>query len=189
MKYIKRSINRYRKDVFTKVHKVHLLALVAHGIFRNGVCNDQVLQAVVLSHIPKDFVSVNKRKWDVAQLTNFLKWFQGEFSSIDDLETGDKETDKQVAKFQNLSEVFVAVLRSLGHLTRLVYSMQPISVKGDLEGKSVSKTLKRKNLKSTTKSAKNGSLKTSTPSKVIFQLILIKRSKLKMKLQIHQINR
>ena len=31
-------------------------------------------QAVVLSHIPKDFVSVNKRKWDVAQLTNFLKW-------------------------------------------------------------------------------------------------------------------
>ena len=31
-------------------------------------------QAVVLSHISKDFVSVNKRKWDVAQLTNFLKW-------------------------------------------------------------------------------------------------------------------
>ena len=31
-------------------------------------------QAVLLSHIPKDFVSVNKRKWDVAQLTNFLKW-------------------------------------------------------------------------------------------------------------------
>ena len=31
-------------------------------------------QAVLLSHVPKDFVSVNKRKWDVAQLTNFLKW-------------------------------------------------------------------------------------------------------------------
>jgi len=91
MKYIKRAINRFRKDVSIKIHKVHLLTLVAHGFFRNGACNEQLIQAVLLSHVPGNFISGNKRKWDVSRLTDFLKWFQSEFSSIDDVKTGDKE--------------------------------------------------------------------------------------------------
>ena len=39
---------------------MHLLALVAHGIFRNGVCNDQVLQ-VCYSNSPFVSISVCKR--------------------------------------------------------------------------------------------------------------------------------
>jgi len=32
------------------------------------------LEAVLLSHVPGDFISGNKRKWDVSRLTDFLKW-------------------------------------------------------------------------------------------------------------------
>jgi len=32
------------------------------------------LEAVLLSRVPGNFISGNKRKWDVSQLTDFLKW-------------------------------------------------------------------------------------------------------------------
>ena len=32
------------------------------------------LKAYFLSHVPGNFLSGNKRKWDVAQLTSFLQW-------------------------------------------------------------------------------------------------------------------
>jgi len=169
LKYVKRAVNRFRKEVFTNVHKAHLLGLVAHGIFRNSVCNEPLFQAVLLSRVPSDFVSGNKRKWDVARLTNFLKWFQSEFSSTDDAKTGEKETDKQIAKLQNLSEVLVVTLRALGLLTRLVYSMQPMSVKGDMEAKSSPKTSTKKKSfkgnKATVKSTSEESSKTSSKPK------------------------
>ncbi|KAL9959833.1 hypothetical protein ACROYT_G033190 [Oculina patagonica] len=168
MKFIKRAVNRFRKDVFIRIHKVHLLTLIAHGFFRNGVCNEPLLQAVLLSHVPSEFLSGNKRKWDVLRLTNFLKWFQNNFSSTDDAKTGDKETDKQIAKLQNLPEVFVTILRALGFLTRLVYSLQPMSAKGDVDSKTSPKTTKKKTLKGSNTATKNtpeGSAKKTTQPK------------------------
>lgn len=169
VKYIKRAINRFRKDVYTSAHKVHILTLIANGFFRNNICNEPLLQAVLLSHVPSDFISLNKRKWDVVQLTNFLKWFQSEFSSTDDVRTGNKEADKQIARFQNLSEVFGTILRALGFLTRLVYSLQPMSAKGDTDVKTSSKTSKKNTHKGNKVSPHNSSKailkKLSVPNK------------------------
>ncbi|XP_074609302.1 DNA repair protein complementing XP-C cells homolog isoform X2 [Acropora palmata] len=144
MKCVKRAVNRFKKETIVNVHKVHLLTLVAHGIFRNGICNDQLLQAYFLSHVPGNFLSGNKRKWDVAQLTSFLQWFQNKFSSVEEVRTGDQQGEKKIAVVGNLSEILVALLRGLGLLVRLVYSLQPISIKGDVESKASKKTQKQK---------------------------------------------
>ena len=42
MKYIKRSINRYRKDVFTKVHKVCSVVLAFFNLVSKRQTNKQV---------------------------------------------------------------------------------------------------------------------------------------------------
>lgn len=38
------------------------------------------LEAVLLSRVPGDFISGNKRKWDVSRLTDFLKWLVSSIS-------------------------------------------------------------------------------------------------------------
>ncbi|XP_020602112.1 DNA repair protein complementing XP-C cells homolog [Orbicella faveolata] len=94
-------------------------------------------------------------------------WFQSEFSSTDDAKTGGKETDKQISKLLNLSEVFVAILRAHGLLTRLVYSLQPISAKGDAENKTSPKTTKKtpKGSKTALKGTLEGHAKNSAQAK------------------------
>ncbi|XP_068713927.1 DNA repair protein complementing XP-C cells homolog [Montipora foliosa] len=144
MKCVKRAINRFRKETVINVHKVHLLTLVGHGIFRNNVCNDPLLQAYFLSHMPSDLLSGNKKKWDVAKLTSFLQWFQNKFTNIEEVRKEENEGDKKIAIVGNLSEVLVAILRALGLLVRLVYSLQPISLKANVEQKPSQKNTCRK---------------------------------------------
>uniref|UniRef100_A0A8C7X1R0 Uncharacterized protein n=1 Tax=Oryzias sinensis TaxID=183150 RepID=A0A8C7X1R0_9TELE len=59
--YLRRMMKRYKKDLLIDTHKVHLLCLLANGIFRNSLCSEPDLLAVTLSLIPPHFCTVDKK--------------------------------------------------------------------------------------------------------------------------------
>ncbi|KAK3103173.1 hypothetical protein FSP39_017002, partial [Pinctada imbricata] len=54
--YIKRQMNRFQRELREDIHKVHLMLLLARGMYLNRICNDVTLQAVTLSIIPKEYI-------------------------------------------------------------------------------------------------------------------------------------
>lgn len=60
------------------VPQVHLLTLVAHGIFRNGICNDQLLQVNLVSifNFQKVYKAYRYNKQSLVQLMHVWKYLQ-----------------------------------------------------------------------------------------------------------------
>uniref|UniRef100_A0A8C6SCL5 Xeroderma pigmentosum, complementation group C n=1 Tax=Neogobius melanostomus TaxID=47308 RepID=A0A8C6SCL5_9GOBI len=58
--YLRRMMNRYKKDALIDTHKVHLLCLVASAQFHNSVCCEPDLLAITLSLLPAHFGNVAK---------------------------------------------------------------------------------------------------------------------------------
>lgn len=55
--------------------QVHLLCLLANGIYRSNTCNSPDLQAVALSVVPAKFANIPAARVDVVYLTNLVKWY------------------------------------------------------------------------------------------------------------------
>uniref|UniRef100_A0A673BNJ4 Xeroderma pigmentosum, complementation group C n=1 Tax=Sphaeramia orbicularis TaxID=375764 RepID=A0A673BNJ4_9TELE len=72
--YLRRMMNRYKKDLLVDTHKVHLLCLIANGRFRNRLCCEPDLLAVALSLLPPHFSTVAKDRIDQNYLSGLLKW-------------------------------------------------------------------------------------------------------------------
>ncbi|EDO31094.1 predicted protein [Nematostella vectensis] len=94
LKCIKRAVNRLQKEIQMNKHKVHLLALISRGFFRNSVCSSPILKAICLSSAPFNIIPKSKNKWDVVDVTNIVKWFQGEVYSLKDQCTIAEQWDK-----------------------------------------------------------------------------------------------
>ncbi|XP_048584375.1 DNA repair protein complementing XP-C cells isoform X2 [Nematostella vectensis] len=131
LKCIKRAVNRLQKEIQMNKHKVHLLALISRGFFRNSVCSSPILKAICLSSAPFNIIPKSKNKWDVVDVTNIVKWFQGEVYSLKDQCTI-AEQQGRITRWltpANQAEVFVILMRALGLLVRLVFSLQPVPLK------------------------------------------------------------
>ncbi|TMS16872.1 DNA repair protein complementing XP-C cells [Larimichthys crocea] len=83
--YLRRMMNRYKKDLLEDTHKVHLMCLIASGMFRNRLCNEPDLLAITLSLLPTHFGSVAKERIDQNYLSGLLKWFRATFTLNPDL--------------------------------------------------------------------------------------------------------
>ncbi|XP_036389596.1 DNA repair protein complementing XP-C cells [Megalops cyprinoides] len=137
--YLRRMMNRFNKDLQVDTHKVHLLCLVANGMFRNRLCSEPDLLAVGLSMVPAHFTAVTPEQADAAFLSNLLQWFQSTFTLTPDLpqDSGDSPHTVLERRFQTLSarnhqemtHLFLIVLRSLQLFCRLVLSLQPLPLK------------------------------------------------------------
>ena len=81
---------------------------------------------MLLSHVPGNFVSGNKRKWDVSRLTDFLKWLVSstfhDFVSESEVVWGKKSPTE---------------INTASHV-KFSYFVQQIKVKGNFSGKSCS---------------------------------------------------
>ncbi|KAI1893019.1 hypothetical protein AGOR_G00139570 [Albula goreensis] len=137
--YLRRMMNRFNKDVLVDTHKVHLLCLVANGIFRNRLCSEPELLAIGLSVLPTHFTVVTPEQADDSFLCRLLKWFQATFILAPDLPQtqGDSPCAALERRFETLSarshqemtHLFLVILRSLQLFCRLVLSLHPIPLK------------------------------------------------------------
>ncbi|KAG7276787.1 hypothetical protein CRUP_014461, partial [Coryphaenoides rupestris] len=78
--YLKRMVNRFNKDLLEDTHKVHLMCLIANGMFRNRLCSEPDLLAITLSLLPTHFTMVAKDRIDQNFLSGLLKWFGATFT-------------------------------------------------------------------------------------------------------------
>uniref|UniRef100_A0A3B3SVR7 Xeroderma pigmentosum, complementation group C n=1 Tax=Paramormyrops kingsleyae TaxID=1676925 RepID=A0A3B3SVR7_9TELE len=72
--YLRRMVNRFNKELFVDMHKVHLLCLVANGMFRSRLCSDPDLLAVALSLLPAHFTTTPPEEVTTPFLCGLLKW-------------------------------------------------------------------------------------------------------------------
>uniref|UniRef100_A0A8C2L2B2 Xeroderma pigmentosum, complementation group C n=1 Tax=Cyprinus carpio TaxID=7962 RepID=A0A8C2L2B2_CYPCA len=98
--YLRRMMKRFNKELLEDTHKVHLLCLLAGGLFRSRLCCEPDLLAVVLSILPAHFTTVATKRINSGFLEGLLKWY-----------------------------LFLMVLRSLRLFCRLVLSLQPLPLK------------------------------------------------------------
>ncbi|XP_051805318.1 DNA repair protein complementing XP-C cells isoform X2 [Acanthochromis polyacanthus] len=137
--YLRRMMNRYKKDVWIDTHKVHLMCLIASGMFRNRLCSEPDLLAITLSLLPSQYSNVEKGRVDLSYLSLLLKWFRQTFTlnaSLPNEERLDLRVllERRLASFsarnhQELTHLFLLILRSLQLFCRLVLSLQPIPLK------------------------------------------------------------
>uniref|UniRef100_A0A3Q2XL55 Xeroderma pigmentosum, complementation group C n=1 Tax=Hippocampus comes TaxID=109280 RepID=A0A3Q2XL55_HIPCM len=137
--YLRRMMNRYRKDLLIDTHKVHLMCLLASGMFRNRLCSEPDLLAVTLSMLPAHFSAVAKERKDQNYLSGLLKWFQATFTLNPSLPYEERPNprtllEKRLASLsaknhQEMTHLFMLVLRSLQLFCRLVLSLQPVPFK------------------------------------------------------------
>ncbi|MGH0178547.1 UNVERIFIED_CONTAM: hypothetical protein FKN15_003318 [Acipenser sinensis] len=138
--YLRRMMNRFNKDVVVDTHKVHLLCLLANGFFRNRMCSEPDLQAIALSIIPEQFTKVTPEHADVMYLSNLIKWFMSAFVLNPELSYNENESrmsalERRFRTFaardhEEMTHLFLIILRALQLFCRLVLSLQPVSLKG-----------------------------------------------------------
>ncbi|XP_040917530.1 DNA repair protein complementing XP-C cells isoform X2 [Toxotes jaculatrix] len=137
--YLKRMMNRYKKDLLMDTHKVHLMCLIASGMFRNRLCSEPDLLAITLSLLPAHFGVVAKERMDQNYLSGLLKWFRATFTLNPSLPCEERPDPRALLErrlaslsarnHQEMTHLFLLVLRSLQLFCRLVLSLQAISFK------------------------------------------------------------
>ncbi|XP_022613282.1 DNA repair protein complementing XP-C cells [Seriola dumerili] len=137
--YLRRMMNRHKKDLLIDTHKVHLMCLIASGMFRNRVCSEPDLLAITLSLLPPHFGLVAKERIDHNYLSGLLRWFRATFTLNPSLPCEERPDPRALLErrlaslsartHQEMTHLFLLVLRSLQLFCRLVLSLQPIPFK------------------------------------------------------------
>ncbi|XP_078469106.1 DNA repair protein complementing XP-C cells homolog isoform X3 [Lampetra planeri] len=142
--WVRRMANRHKKEVQLDLHKVHLLCLLANGMHRSAVCSSLALRALALSLLPTQLASSPSTNHDLAFLARLLTWFNFTFRVDEEEEEvqggtaqGALMTEVLTARFssrtarsaEELSHLFLVVVRALGITSRLVLSLQPLPLK------------------------------------------------------------
>ncbi|XP_058500049.1 DNA repair protein complementing XP-C cells [Solea solea] len=137
--YLRRMMNKYQKDVLIDTHKVHLMCLIASGMFHNRLCSEPDLLAITLSLLPTHFGMVAKERIDQNYLSGLLKWFRATFTLNPSLPCEERPDPRALLErrlaslsarnHQEMTHLFLLVLRSLQLFCRLVLSLQPVSFK------------------------------------------------------------
>uniref|UniRef100_A0AAX7UJS3 Xeroderma pigmentosum, complementation group C n=1 Tax=Astatotilapia calliptera TaxID=8154 RepID=A0AAX7UJS3_ASTCA len=125
-------------EIEIETPEVHLMCLIASAMFRNRLCSEPDLLAITLSLLPAHFTMAAKRI-DQNYLSGLLKWFRATFtlnSSLPCEEVPDPQRllERRLASLsarnhEEMTHLFLLVLRSLQLFCRLVLSLQPIPFK------------------------------------------------------------
>uniref|UniRef100_A0A8C9SS69 Xeroderma pigmentosum, complementation group C n=1 Tax=Scleropages formosus TaxID=113540 RepID=A0A8C9SS69_SCLFO len=138
--YLRRMVKRFNKELLVDMHKVHLLCLVANGIFRNRLCSDPDLLAIALSLLPARFTTTPPEDVDTSFLCSLLKWFGATFTMNPELPEKPQESARDVLEkrfgshcardHQEMTHVGVMVcpLSPLGTQVMLLSLSLPMSV-------------------------------------------------------------
>jgi len=128
MQYVEKRMRKLQNEQQTNLHKCHLMCLVARLKWLNRICNEEIIKAVCASLVPVSFVKSSVAKWDMVHLKRFVNWFR---TGVPDAETFLDNYGNILGDFRKLTrlQIFISILRTMGLLTRLVTSLQPITWK------------------------------------------------------------
>ncbi|XP_049341877.1 DNA repair protein complementing XP-C cells [Astyanax mexicanus] len=137
--YLRRMMKRFSKELLEETHKVHLLCLLASGLFRNRLLCEADLLAVALSLLPPHFTNVLTERISTGFLEGLLKWFKTTFTLNPELPEEQGVELRELLQrrlgslsardHQEMTYLFLLVLRSLRLFCRLVLSLQPVPFK------------------------------------------------------------
>ena len=125
------------KEWAAHVHRTHLLLLVARGQVLDDIANDCVVQGRVLSKVPKHLLP--NSSGTSTQIKPLVKYFSTTFKCMAPMPTQPQSQasglEERVhdcirdghGEEEEIMVAFAALCRSLGLLTRLVCSMEPLS--------------------------------------------------------------
>lgn len=133
--FMRRRINRVRKEIHMLKHKVHLLCLVAHGLRLNALLADQSLLAVALSLLPQEFLAYAGRAvtlLDIERISRqFVKMYSCKLGDYSGLQT--LHDDLTLALMRKLAQnvrdyaiMFLVMVRCLRIEARLCMSLYPV---------------------------------------------------------------
>ncbi|XP_048404097.1 DNA repair protein complementing XP-C cells [Stegostoma tigrinum] len=161
--YLRRMINRFTRNLRIDIHKVHLLCLLANGMFRNRMCNEPELRALALSLVPAELANVPAGCVQIAYISKLLKWFVSSFEIDTSLPNNAADSLLMVLKRrfssrsarseQEMVHLFLITLRTLPLASRLVTSLQPVPFKEDSKAKNVRDSKSKDNSRKTGNSA------------------------------------
>ncbi|XP_076334158.1 DNA repair protein complementing XP-C cells homolog isoform X2 [Tachypleus tridentatus] len=138
--FVRRQINRFKKDVQESLHKVHLLCLLARGMIVNRIVKGTLVEAIVFSVIPEEIHEVKSYNFSIATLQKMLLWFRGYFlysfqyqSDCDHVDFENMITryceTKVISCLLDYVLLFVVVCRVVGCKVRLCSSLYPFPLK------------------------------------------------------------
>lgn len=134
------------------VHKVHLLCLLGRGRLIDRACNDPLIQAALLSLVPRHFLKISETsKLTARALTSLVNWFHKYFHvrHPSNTERSFKSAlalalETQEGTAEEVAALSVALFRALNLTTRFVSVLDVASLKPCVEkNESVSKKAKR----------------------------------------------
>ena len=121
-----RAVATFNRELRYSLHKVHLLCLVAHGLQLSRQCDCPVLQAVLLSMVPKELCSLETHQPNQKSLLKLVRWFSAESVTLwQAVEASCPEFCCSV-----VSQLLVALLMAVGLRARVVLVLDPVPFKG-----------------------------------------------------------
>ncbi|KAH6784518.1 hypothetical protein C2S52_009477 [Perilla frutescens var. hirtella] len=129
------------KEVAELVHKAHLLCLLGRGRLIDSACNDPLIQASLLSLVPKHLLKVvDSPKLTASCLSPLVSWFHNNFH-VRSPSLDEKSCDLALASTlesqqgtpEMVAALSVALFRALNLTTRFVSILDAVSLKPDAE--------------------------------------------------------
>ena len=115
--FLEKALEKFNKELKENLHMCNLLCLLSHGIKLNRQCNQQLVQAQLLSLLSTELIIDDYDKHDV---TKVLNWFTSKHDVVLEFSVG-----LDISSVQLCTSLF----RSLGISTRLVLSLNPLPFK------------------------------------------------------------
>ena len=120
-----RAVATFNRELRYSLHKVHLLCLVAHGLQLSRQCACPVLQAVLLSMVPRELCCLKTHPLSRESLQKLLRWFSAESVTLR------KTVEASCPEFccSVVSQLLVALLTAVGLRARVVLVLEPVPFK------------------------------------------------------------
>ncbi|KAK0598443.1 hypothetical protein LWI29_034755 [Acer saccharum] len=129
------------KELAELVHKVHLLCLLARGRIIDRVCDDLLIQASLLSVVPKQLLEISEvSQLKVKALYSIVKWFHDNFHVRNSVSTGRSfhsalahAIEHREGSPEEIAALSVALFRALMLTTRFVSILDVASLKPEAD--------------------------------------------------------
>ena len=136
--HLEKAIASFNKEVRHNQHKVHLLCLVARGLYLSRQCDDIIRQGLLLSLLgadSKQLVFTDVDEYSHETISKILKWVSSRTTTLHQALRETVSQCEEDYRFIN-EQLLVTLLRALGLRVRLVIVLNPVSFK---ESRSTSK--------------------------------------------------
>lgn len=146
--YVRREINRAKKETQVWMHQTHILCLMAQMRFLNRCVDDPLLLGILLSVIPATY-AVPHAQLSLIKLSQCVEWFPTLFRFQEDFKRSMDFPHPYVGHLMSLVEkgiytcneelvlLFLALTRTLKWPSRLILNLIPVGLKPEATMKGI----------------------------------------------------